>query len=649
MVGVLIAGMTIFLGFNAGGFFPGATATVAIVVCFGMVIGVMLVTRPFESFTPGLLVPLALLAAFAIWTLLSAVWSDAAGRALLEFDRALLYVLVFGFFGMLIPGKRRLEWGLRGFAAAALVVCVAGWITRVAADVWPIALDVQPERLSFPLTYWNALGLLAALGTIACAHLSSSRREPRAVRVIAAGAIPLLSSALLLTYSRAALLLVPIALVAYALIARPKRLVATVAATILPVIVALAASYRADDVSSAAFASPAGVSQGHDLAMIVIACVAVAGLTRWLFGLNLDRRLDEWRPPRLERRKVALWGGGSALAVIVVAVALGAPSWAGDQYDRFVEGDSVGHHDDPRGRLTSAGNNGRIPQWEAALDDFRAEPLHGRGGRHLPAGLGPGAALRVHRDRRPLALHRGPRRARPGRLPADRRRDRRDRLRPGSPPRGRRTPGLRRRPGSARRLGVHAGVDWDWEMPVVTLWLFALAGLALSKPIADKAPFFAAGYEPGRLVRIVAAICVGVLSITPAAIGLSQSKLDTAVADFKRGDCTAAIDSSLDALDALKIRPQPYELIGYCDSRLGQPQLAIAAMENAVDRDPKSWETHYGLALTQALAGIDPMPELREAQSLNPLEPAVLETIEAMRDASPRERERRATEARLPI
>ena len=234
-VGVLVAAMTIYLGFNAGGFFPAATASVAVAVCLLAVLGVMLVSRPFESFTPALLVPLTLLAGFAIWTLASALWSGASGRALIEFDRALLYVLVFAFFGMLVPGRRRLEWGLRGFALAALVICTAGWVTRVGADVWPISLNVRPERLSFPLTYWNALGLLAALGFILCVHLASSRREERWARVLAAGATPLLASTLLLTYSRASLALVPIAILVYAIVARPRRLIATLLAVVPPV------------------------------------------------------------------------------------------------------------------------------------------------------------------------------------------------------------------------------------------------------------------------------------------------------------------------------------------------------------------------------------------------------------------------------
>jgi Flp pilus assembly protein TadD len=121
------------------------------------------------------------------------------------------------------------------------------------------------------------------------------------------------------------------------------------------------------------------------------------------------------------------------------------------------------------------------------------------------------------------------------------------------------------------------------------------------------------------------------------------------VAALERDDCKTAISGALGSLDALKVRPAPYEILGYCDARLGQDSLAEAAMANAIERDPDNWETHYGMAIVRAAAGQDPMPQLRRARQLNPLEPIILEALHAMRGANPRQRERRAAGARLPI
>lgn len=646
-VGAAIAGLTIYLGFNAGGFFPGATAAAALAVCLVLVLGVMLVSKPFESFTPALFVPLGLLVGFAAWTLLSATESGATGRALLEFDRALLYVLVFALFGMLVPGKRRLEWGLRGFVVAAVVLCGAGWITRVAADVWPISLDVQPERLSFPLTYWNALGLMASLALVACVHISSGERQSRLTRVLGAAAMPLLASTLLLTFSRASLALSVLGVLVYVVLARPRRLLTTIAATVPAVAIALVATYQADLLSSARFASPEAISQGHRLALVVGLCVVGAAFLRFL-ALRVDERLDSWRPPRAEPRAVAGLLGGGLVVLVALGLLAGAPSWIDSQYHRFVNGDVVGHVNDPRARLTSAGNNGRIPQWNVALDAFGEAPLAGKGAgtyellwaRERPyeftvidahslyvevmGELGLAGLLLIGGAIVSIFIGLG-----------------------------------RRLRGEDRHLyaavlaistvwAVHAGIDWDWEMPAVTLWFFALAGLGLARPIVTK-PAFAATFEPGRMVRIVAAICIGVLAVTPAAIAVSQSHLDRAVTEFDQGRCDRAIGSALDSLDALKVRPEPYEVIGYCDARVGQDQLALLAMENAVSHDPDSWETHYGLAIVRAAAGLNPMPQLRLARRLNPLEPSVEATIHAMDGKGPEEWKRRARMARLPL
>lgn len=642
-----IAALTAYLGFNAGGFFPGATGIAAVALCVAGIAAIMLAARPQERLTPALLTTLFLLLGLAVWTLVSVVWSDAPGRALLEFDRVLLYALAFALFGILAPGDRRLEWGLRGFAAAASALCAVGWVTRVAADVWPISPDILAERLSFPLTYWNAMGLLTALALVACFHLSSSRREPRLSRVLAAAAIPLLSSTLLLTYSRAALVLLPLALIAYAAVARPRRMVSTLFAAVPPAAVAMLGSYAADKVSSPAFASTAAIAQGHKLALLVIGCSLAAGLVRGLLAVGYDRRLEEWVPPYVEPRTLAAGVAGLAAVLVLAFVALGGPGWASREYRRFVNGDVVGHHQDPRQRLTSVGNNGRVPQWEVGLESFAAQPLRGEGAgtyqlawaRHRPYAftvidahslyveslgelgivgflliVGTLLALIVGLARRVRA---GPREAYAALL------------------------------AMTCLWAVHAGVDWDWEMPAVTVWVFALGAIGLARPLPGSER--AAAREPARLSRVVAAICVGVLAVTPAAIAISQSHLQSAVADFRGDDCPAAIDEALASLDALKVRPEPYEVLGYCDIQLRQRRLALLAMRNAVEREPNSWETHYGLGLALAAAGRDPMPQLREAKRLNPLEAMVGETIRMMSGASPRERERRALVARLPV
>ncbi|HSK50904.1 MAG TPA: O-antigen ligase family protein [Solirubrobacterales bacterium] len=646
VAGGLLLAFTVYLAFNAGGFFPGDVAHATLAACVGLVVAALLIKRPLEGVGPALAVPLALCAGFAAWTLASALWSEATGRAVLEFDRALLYLLVLALFGLLGGRARGLEWGLRGFAIAAVAICAVALTTRLAADIWPIGPNLHPERLSFPLTYWNALGLLAALGIVACLQLSSGGRESRAWRVAGAAAIPLLAATLLLTFSRGSLAVAALGLLAYALLARPPRLLTAFAATAVPVAAAMVASYQASTLSSARFASAEGVAEGHDLALVVLACVVVAALLRLLL-LRFDDALDAWVPPAFNPRKVIVGLAAVALVIAVAGVAFGVPSRIGNQYESFVQGE-VETDGEARTRLVSAGNNGRIEQFEVAADAFGEAPLRGAG-----AGT---YELRWSLDRpyrfNVLDAHSlyievlgelgvvgllliG------GALVAV-------------------FAGFGRRLGGKDRdlyaaaiamgvvWAVHAGIDWDWEMPVVTIWLFAFAGLGLARPARGEGEEGERPRRQQRAARLGIALAACALALVPAAIAISQSRLDAAVDAFDRGDCAAAIDSAEGSLDALGFRAEPYEAIGYCQAFLGEPALAEEAMEAAVERDPQSWRAHYGLGLVRALDGRDPMPELYEAERLNPLELKVQRAIRAMAGGDPAQWRQAAWQAGLP-
>src|SRR5437868_1297180 len=82
--------------------------------------------------------------------------SPAEGRALIEFDRALLYLLVFILFGLGARRPSALRWIVRSLAAAMFVVCACALTTRLLPHVWPTGANVANNRLSFPLGYWNA-------------------------------------------------------------------------------------------------------------------------------------------------------------------------------------------------------------------------------------------------------------------------------------------------------------------------------------------------------------------------------------------------------------------------------------------------------------------------------------------------------------
>ena len=59
-------------------------------------------------------------------------------------------------------------------------------------------------------------------------------------------------------------------------------------------------------------------------------------------------------------------------------------------------------------------------------------------------------------------------------------------------------------------------------------------------------------------------------------------------------------------------------------------------MLKAVDRDPRAWDYHYGLAVARAAAGRDPRMEARTAYRLNPRHPRTLKLVRRFDASRPR-------------
>lgn len=310
----LPAALTLFLGFQAGGYFPGAPAIAAVVLVAILVGRVLVLPRPFAGASVPFAIAAGALALYAAWTLGSAAWSHAPGRALIEFDRVLVYVLALVLGGSMARTLRRLRWMAGGVAIAFVALALAALLSRVLPDVFPVAGDpLGSERLSYPLTYWNALGLLAALGIVLCLW-ATSERAGRVGPVLAAAALPILGATLLLTYSRGAIGVAIAGVMAYVLIGRPRALAGALLAGVPTAAGALLATYHANLLSGPNPTSPAAVAQGHRLALVLLACVAGAALLR-LVALPVDRRLARLRLPARPRPAVALGAGVAVVAV----------------------------------------------------------------------------------------------------------------------------------------------------------------------------------------------------------------------------------------------------------------------------------------------------------------------------------------------
>jgi hypothetical protein len=640
---LLPGALIVFLGFNAGGYFPATPAVVALVLAQVLLVRIMQSPRPFEGLAPATLVAIAALGLYTLMTLVSASWSHSTSRALIEFDRAWLYLLVLVLFGTVRASAQDLRWLIRGLVIGASVVCMAGLVSRVLPNVLYTAPDVANERLSYPVTYWNTLGLLATIGIVLAFHLTCSLRERRLVRILAAAVIPLLAATLFFTFSRGAIAAGVVGLAVYVLVARPSGLLSGVLATAPASAALIVIAYHANLLDTVDPTTPAAVSQGHRVALAAGICAAACAALRLCFAIGLDPRLrGAAGRAQMSRRARLTPIAGAIASVLVLALALGVPHRVERDWQRFISGATPhGNASDLRQRLTDPSNNGRTDLWRVALHGFSASPLHGYGAgmyqtlwdRNRPrfvytinahslyleamAELGvPGLALLL------VAIFavlyglgrraRGPRRSIYGALLA---------------------------------VGVvwalRAGVDWDWEMPVVTLGFFACAGAALS-PRKGSGP----GWVPGYNSRMILGLLCLVTLVTPVLIIGSQNRLEQAESALYTGNCVKAGSAALSSIGWLDIRPEPYEILGLCDVKRGLPRLGVAAMEQAVRRDPGSWETYYTLAIAQGAAGIDPRPAAERALRMNPLDPLTRQAVKMLGGSSPTEWVKRAPAVR---
>jgi hypothetical protein len=192
--------------------------------------------------------------------------------------------------------------------------------------------------------------------------------------------------------------------------------------------------------------------------------------------------------------------------------------------------------------------------------------------------------------------------------------------------------------------GIRAGLDWDWEMPVVTVWVLIAGGALLARPAYSEGT----GLVPARLGRVLLGLGVLVLLVTPALITQSQARLQESIRSFRAGDCGAALNSALDANSALSVRPEPFLVIGFCDVRIGRPKLGVESMQAAIDRDPDNWTYRYALALTKAASGIDPRPDARLAHAMNPMSQLTRDALERFDTSDPEVWKQRSVTAPLP-
>lgn len=613
---IVPAALTVYFATQSGGYFPGATAMVAAELALALALWFVVARQPFAGVNVPLAAAALSLAGFAAWTYTSSDWSGSAVRAVVEYDRALLYLLVLVVFGCMAFSVRRIRLMVYALAVAIVGICTLGFISRTMPNVILDIAPVHPERLSYPLTYWNTMGILAGIGVILCGHLASSSRDSWSVRVFGAALVPLLATTLYYTFSRGGTWAALAGVVIYSVVGRPRGLISAGIATAPTTLLALMAANPANALTDLPPLSPESLAAGRSVATTVFLCMLGAGVVR-LALLPLDTWMESYHLPTRMRRPVLAGATALAMAVVLAGCAtLNVPGVVQGKYEEFTGDVEVGGSGGGSGRLLSGSDNGRQQHWDVALDAYRRDRMHGSG-----AGM---YAVDWARDRKTNAL------AQDGHslylevmgelgLPGLIMLATTLILMLGAfavRARGPNRPLFAALLAAGMAWAVHAGMDWDWEMPAVTLWLFAFGGAALASAKARR-PLAPAVGIPLRVAAI--AVCL-LAAVLPVRIAIADSQAEKGVDALYRGDCRTATGQAQDSLGTFGTQVRPYQVLAWCYMQVDRYPPAIRDWKRALELDPQNWELQRGLAVARASAGLDPRVAARRAMRMNPRE-----------------------------
>lgn len=471
--GAMLLGPTA-LAFASGGYFD-EPRLVALIVAWSLVaLAVLAGAPPLPRSRAGLLA-LAGLAGYAGWIALSGSWSPLPADAADDAQRALLYLGAFVAATAVLRSRAGARAAELALAGGAVVVVGYGVVGRLLPGVVHEATDaVAAGRLDQPLTYWNAMGALAAIGFTLCARIAGDRSRRDALRRVAgACAVPMLVG-VYLTFSRGALAAVAAGVIVLTVLAPTWGQLRASAIALELGAVGVFAAAAAGPVRTLTGSASARETAGAAVFAVVLALMAgAAALVAW------SAATERSGTARAGRLPLPSWAGLAAaatvIAIIIVPVAVARDSNSptpqiGQTSQRL---GSVGSNryaywkvavragvDHP---LAGVGASGFAAQWlrhrtitDAAHDAHSLEietfAELGAIGLALLATLFTGVWLSAR------TLHR-----------AD--------------------PALAAGPAAALAVWtLHSAIDWDWEMPALTLVGVVLAGLLVARHEALRTP-----------------------------------------------------------------------------------------------------------------------------------------------------------------
>src|SRR4051812_32331893 len=272
---LLLAGPGV-IAFFSGGYFDQPRLIGAIAAWGLVAIGVLVSPQALPSTRPARIALIGL-AALTLLTGLSIAWAPLKVAALEDLQRLVLYLGAFSAAMMLLRARAVRPLVEPLLALGAVVVIGYGLAERLLPGLITFTRSAAAGgRLQQPLTYWNAVGALAAIGAVLCVRIAGDTRRPRVLRAVAAACTPLLGLGLWLSFSRGALAAVFVGLLALALLAPTRPQLRAIAVGVLAAAPAAAATAALGGVRAYDGSLASREHQGLFMLALLLALMAAA-------------------------------------------------------------------------------------------------------------------------------------------------------------------------------------------------------------------------------------------------------------------------------------------------------------------------------------------------------------------------------------
>ncbi len=610
--------LVVYLGLEGGGFDPLVHDKTGIAIWWIVLAGVAAGALPRRDLGTLGWIALGLLAAFALWTGLSLVWTESVDRTSAELARVVAYAGVFAL-ALLVRDPKGARLMVGAVAAGIAVVAIVALLSRLHPAWFPEAnqtarfLSAGRERLSYPLNYWNALAGLIAIGMPLLLQAANCARAV-ALRALAAAALPALALTAFLTLSRGGIAAGVVALAVFLAFTSdrlPKVLTLLVAGGGAGALIAAAA---ARDAFRHGVPAALAETQGDQMVPIVIGVCLVVGLVQAAISLGLRRNLrPTWTHVSPGQALVAAVVG--LLVVLIVAVALDAPGHTSDAWSEFKRSEGPGAG---TSRLTSAAGESRYELWSAAVDENATAPLIGTGSGTFEYWWDRNGGPEVVRDTHSLYLQTlgelgvvgvfllgsflllvivGGARAV---------------VRAG--PRGR--PQLAAALAGGVAFCLTAAFDWMWQVPVLAVAMLLLASVLVAsrgRERTDRATL--------RAPLRIGAVALAIVAIVAIAIPLATTSLVRQSESYVRaGDLPGALVAARSAQNVMPDAATPRLQQALVLEQAGEFAPASRDARAATERERTNWRNWLVLARIEAERGraAASVRAYRKAKSLNP-------------------------------